>query len=103
MFILRRITSISLEINTCLNTEYVLVLKERCKDEFDRTCKLMQWHDDESTKDVYGFVTFNDGGNIMPLYKDSNYYIMGSDGNTVANISYKQAFVNIKLKESSHS
>jgi hypothetical protein len=72
-----------------LDIEYVLVLKEKNKEEFDRTSKLLEWDDSESTKDVYGFVTFDSGGSIMPLYQDSKYFIMGSDGKTFANISLK--------------
>ena len=89
MFILRRITSESIEINTCLGLEYVLILRERNIDEFKRTAKQLKWDDDESTKDVYGFVVFDDSESIMPLYHKSYYYIMASDGKTVSNISMK--------------
>jgi len=90
MFVLRRITPESLEINTCLDIEYVLVLKERNKEEFDKISKLMEWHTEEATKDVYGYVTFNDGADIMPLYENSHYFVMGSDGKTFSNISHEK-------------
>ena len=90
MFILRRITKSNLEINTCLDLEYVLVLKESNKEEYDRTTKTMEWHNNkDATKDVYGYITFNNGVSIMPLYEDSCYFIMGSDGKTFANITLK--------------
>lgn len=89
MFNLRRITSESVQINTCLGTDYVLILKETCKDEFERTSKLMKWDEADMTKDIYGYITFNDGGSVMPLYEKSHYYIMASDGKTMDNISYK--------------
>jgi hypothetical protein len=86
MFILRRITSENIEINTCLGDYYVFVSRERNVDEFKRTVKL--WSEDD-TEDVYAVVTYNDGSNIMPLYKKSHYYVMASDGRTFANISEK--------------
>jgi hypothetical protein len=86
MFILRRITSESIEINTCLGDYYVFVSRERNVDEFNRTVKL--WSEDD-TEDVYAVVTYNDGFDIMPLYKKSHYYVMASDGRTFANISEK--------------
>jgi hypothetical protein len=86
MFILRRITSEKIEINTCLGDYYVLVSRERNVDEFKRTVKL--WSEDD-TEDVYAIVTYNDGSDIMPLYKKSHYYVMASDGRTFANISEK--------------
>lgn len=86
MFILRRITSKGLEINTCLGIEYVLVLKERNEEEFKERVKL--WSEDDQ-KDLYGVVCFEDGASIMPLYKNSSYYIMTGDGNTFSNVSEK--------------
>lgn len=88
MFILRRITSENVEINTSLDDEYVLVTKQRNPKEFQETAGLLKF-DKGMDKDVYGFVTFNDGENIMPLYEKSTYYIMASDGKTFANISFK--------------
>jgi hypothetical protein len=89
MFVLRRITSESLEINTCLDIEYVLILKEKNKEEFKRVAKSLEWDNEETTKDVYGFVTFDSENNVMPLYQNSHYFIMGSDGKTFANITHK--------------
>jgi hypothetical protein len=86
MFILRRITSKGLELNTCLGIEYVLVLKEVNESEFRDRVKL--WGE-EDLKDLYGVVCFDDGGSIMPLYKKSSYYIMTGDGKTFSNISEK--------------
>ncbi len=59
MFILRRITSQGLELNTCLGIEYVLVLKEVNESEFRDRVKL--WGE-EDLKDLYGVVCFDDGG-----------------------------------------
>ena len=86
MFILRRITEKKVEINTDLGIEYVLVLKETNKEEFDFRTKLWEEAD---LSDVYGLVCFEDSELIMPLYKDSSYYIMTGDGKTFSNISKK--------------
>lgn len=88
MFILRRITSNGLEANTCLGTEYVLVLREANKEEFEERTKL--WKDSDLEEEMYGLVCYEDGESIMPLYKKSVYYIMSSDGRTFANISLRQ-------------
>lgn len=89
MFILRRITSGSIEINDCLGMSYVMILGERNSVEFEKTAKAMKWDDEDMTKDIYGFITYNNGADIMPLYQKSHYFIMASDGKTVANISFK--------------
>lgn len=86
MFILRRIQSDLTEINTCLGIDYVLVLKEKTREEFDKTICLWKA---EYLENVYGVVTFNEGKSIMPLYNNSQYYIMTSDGKTFSNISLK--------------
>lgn len=86
MFILRRITSEGLELNTCLGIEYVLVVREQNESEFKERTKL--WHESE-LEDLYGIVCFDDGDSIMPLYKKSSYYVMTSDGKTFSNISHK--------------
>ena len=86
MFILRRITSEGLELNTCLGVEYVLVLKERNESEFKERTKL--WHEYE-TEDLYGIICFEDGASIMPLHKKSSYYIMTSDGKTFDNVTQR--------------
>jgi len=87
MFILRRITSESIEVNECLGTGYVLILKERNREEFGKTAKIMKLNEAEMINNIYGFITYNNGSDIMPLYQESLYFVMASDGKTVANIS----------------
>ena len=89
MLILRRITSESIEINTEMDRDYVLILKERNIEEFKKTAKQLNWENEESIKDIYGFIVFDEGESIMPLYEKSNYYVMASDGRTFANITHK--------------
>lgn len=88
MFVLRRITQNKLEVNTLLDVFYTLILKEKNKEEFDDRIK--QW-DEEDLKGVYGLVCVDDTDLIMPLYEDSSYFIMTSQGQTFSNISKKQA------------
>lgn len=89
MYTLRRITSESIEINTCLGLNYTLILKERNELEFQRTADLMKWDNAEMTSEMYGFISFNNGSETMPLYKKSNYFVMMSDGKTFSNITFK--------------
>lgn len=89
MYTLRRITSESIEINSCLGLNYTLILKERNEVEFQKTAKLMKWDEAEMTSEIYGFISFNNGAETVPLYKKSNYFVMTSDGKTFSNITYK--------------
>jgi len=90
MYTLRRINSDKLEINTNLNENYVLVLEEKNKKEFSNIgTKILKFETPEELKDIYGFVSFNEGQSIIPLYKKSQYYIMQSDGKTFDNITLK--------------
>lgn len=86
MFILRRLDCGFGEVNTMLDEYYVLVSKEKNNAEFNETTKL--WTEDD-LKSIYAVIVYNDGSSIMPLYNNSNYYIMTSDGKTFANISNK--------------
>ena len=87
MFILRRMTSESNQVNTCLGTIYNLVEREKNPNEFYRTYAVYLGEDpdtlgrDEDFKksvenDVYGFISCDSGKEIMPLFKQSHYYIM---------------------------
>ena len=86
MFILRRVIKDKLEINTYLGIEYVLVLKDKNKGEFESRVKLWK---EEDLKGVYGLVCFADSESIMPLLEDSSFYIMTEEGKTFSNISFK--------------
>ena len=85
MFILRRITSGLTEINECLGKHYVFINKDKDRAEFQRAVKLFGCGDE----DIYGFISYDNGASLMPLYKKSQYYIMMSDGKTLDNISYR--------------
>lgn len=86
MFILRKVLSDGVQINTYIGEYYVLVRKEENTAEFEKTTKL--W-DDKDVECAYAVLTYEDGSKIMPLYKGSSYYIMASDGQTFDNVSLK--------------
>lgn len=96
MFILRRITSESIEINDCLGVSYIMILKERNRAEFENTAKNMGWDDADMTRYMYGFIVYDNGSKTIPLYQESLYFIMASDGKTIANISNKGELKNCK-------
>jgi len=87
MFVLRRITSENLESNTNLGESYVLIDHEKNKEEYEKTVKAMKWDKDDYS--CYGFISYNEGNKLIPLYKKSTYFIMASNGQTFANISFK--------------
>lgn len=85
VFVLRRIDNDYVETDTILGGFYTYIQKDKSEDAFNDATK--GWT--ENDKDgVYAVVTFFDTS-IMPLYKDSAYYIMTDTGSTVANRSYK--------------
>lgn len=87
MFILRRIDSTGVEVNTMLDVYYTLILKDDHRDVFDEATKLWE---KETIDRVYGIVCVEDEDLIMPLYLGSFYYIMTDEGKTFANISKKK-------------
>lgn len=71
---------------------YNYVNKEINPEEFSRVFK--SWHGDldipeENSPETYGYIVYECGSKIMPLYKGDYNYIMTSDGKTFANITFK--------------
>lgn len=89
MFILRRITSESKEVNTVIGKTYNVIYPDRNKEDFEETLKIMHW--EEKPEDVYAFIIYDNGSTILALYKKSTYFMMCSDGKTFANLTYKFA------------
>ena len=84
MFVLRRITSENQEINQVLGSKYNLIVKEFQELEFKRALKtLMKIENDEG---IIAFAVFDDGASFAPIYKNSTYFVMTSDGNTFDNL-----------------
>ncbi len=87
MFILRRITSENVESNTSLGKNYILIDAEKNPDDYQKSLKSLIWSDD---KELYGFISHDNGTKLIPLYKKSTYFIMASNGQTFSNITYKK-------------
>jgi hypothetical protein len=86
MFILRRITSESLQINECLGNDYKLIHQDLNPKEYKEALKTFLVDKD---LDIYGFVIKSESKAVIPLYKKSTYFVMISNGQTFANISYR--------------
>ena len=84
MFILRRITSEGSESNHLLGKSYNVVTQWNENDKFSEL--IAPW---PSPEEIFGFIIYDDGANVAPLYKKSEYYLMCSDGKTFDKIRYK--------------
>lgn len=98
MYTLRSISKTGLQRNENLGSNYSLVHRDYNYPEFQRQFKFIfdkdhvADNDPESngdTKDTYAFVISENGGQIFPLYKTFDYYIMTDSGKTFDNLSYK--------------
>ncbi len=86
MFILRVYTEKEkVESNEILGLRYNLVSKSENPVEFERTLTEVFKRMNEDV--IYAFLTYNDGANVRPLYKDQAAYIMTERGQTFANVS----------------
>lgn len=77
MFILRRITSDLLESLEILGDSFHYIMKENHED-FDKALK----DSGCSPNNVNGFIMHNSGSKVIPIYKESFYSIMTSNGDT---------------------
>lgn len=85
MFILRRVTSRGHQSNQILGKSYSTLFEWQEGEENKKDYKAAlsrQCHPD----DVWAFI-FNGGEEPIPLYKNSHYYVMCSDGKTFEKIS----------------
>lgn len=90
MFTLRRITSENLERNTALGESYVFIDSRKNPDDFRKSLVAMKWGESESqNSNIYGFISCQEGSKLIPLYKNSIYFIMSENGQTFANITFK--------------
>jgi len=87
MFILRQITKHGLESNLCLGERYQIAHKEHNTDEFERELGVTVTHPDQD--DIHAIISYSNGSDSHPLYKNFYYYIMTESGRTFANVSYK--------------
>lgn len=87
MFVLRKINGKGIQSNLCLGKDYVL-LRQEDGEEFNKTVKL-EYYFESLRDDIYAFITYNDGKDVLPLYKSQQNYIMLSDGKTFANVTFR--------------
>jgi len=85
MFVLRRITSENVTRNTAIGESYIVVDSEKNEKDFNFLIESQKYDKEE----VYGFVSYNEGSKVIPLYKKSTYFVMVSNGRTFENISHK--------------
>lgn len=87
MFILRKITRLGIQSNICIGKDYVLIRQEDVK-EFEDTMELEDYFK-SIIEDIYAFISYNEGKDVLPLYKSQQNYIMLSNGNTFSNLTFK--------------
>lgn len=77
------------EVNTDLGPEYHWIDKETCKDKFDETAVLHFGKEDKHfTPDTYGFIVFDKGREVMPLYKEHENLILNDSGGLFRNLCF---------------
>lgn len=98
MFVLRRITSQGVTSNTVIGESYILIDSERNPKRYKESLNILINPKREVSqpvdiidegKDIYGFVSYNEGSKLIPLYKKSTYFIMMCNGRTFENISVR--------------
>lgn len=87
MFILRRITSEGNESNQIVGDSYNEIHSIYNEKEFKETEELLLFPEKE---EIYSYISYKAGSEVMPLYRKSNYYMMTENGVTFKNISLKK-------------
>ena len=97
-FYLRTVTSDGYENNRAIGKNYSYVDRETQYDEFCKAYKAAFGIDhvadldemsDQFSKKCQGIVVFNEGSELIPLYKGNCNYIMTENGKTFSNLTYK--------------
>ena len=81
MFVLRRVLNKCGTVsNTCIGKSYCVYTKD---------CNVTQFLDvisgsniEHSVDDMFGVLSCDDGGELIPLYNNSKYYVMTENGST---------------------
>ncbi len=81
MFVLRRITSESEQVNESIGKRYRLIISINNKDEFKRVCEIQKVDE----KEVFGFIGCLNG--YVTLYRTSQYFMMNDNGDTFDNLN----------------
>lgn len=83
MFILRRFTKDGQESNEVIGEYYNIVNQEHSPKDFDNIKEREKY-----AGDIHAFIICRKGSSVVPLYKNSTYYMMLSSGETFANLTF---------------
>jgi len=98
MFTFRKIVPDGTEHNLFLGESYVFIDRETQYEEFSRAYKQVFSIDhvadlddmsNDFSKNCYAILVYNDGSDLLPIYKGDLNYVMSSNGQTYANITYR--------------
>lgn len=84
MYTLRKITEGKLETNINIGNSYVVVT-EQSKEEYDRTNQLFE---NQYVDLAYAFISFADGKQVVPLFKNQGNFILTENGILFENLTY---------------
>jgi len=96
MYTLRMVDSNQKQTNQLIGNIYSLIDRNSNYNEFSGNFRMLfgkshvadlDENSDEHTKNVYAILDFM--GDMIPLYKDTAYYIMTESGKTFSNLSYR--------------
>lgn len=96
MYTLRTVDANQKQTNQLIGSIYSLIDRDSNYDEFSDNFRMLfgkphvadlDENSDEHTKNVYSIIDFM--GNMIPLYKNTAYYIMTESGKTFSNLSYR--------------
>lgn len=85
MFVLRKVFKDGVESNTCIGNSYIVVDKEKSLEEFNRSFDVFGYDNYDL---IYGFISYDEGKEVIPLYNTQKNYIMNGNGGLFANIKY---------------
>lgn len=78
------------QVNTDLGKEYVLTQKEVSPDQYEAAEKTCFGKSVEEFKGMaHGFITYDNGKEIIPLYKGFDYYVLAESGVLFADLTFK--------------
>ena len=77
MFVLRTFFKGGVESNTYIGNSYIIVDKYNASEEFKRVSHFLDY---EASDLICGFIFYNNGQDIIPLYSTQRSYIMNENG-----------------------
>lgn len=99
MYTLRRmLVENQVQSNVLIGESYNYVDREIAYEEFKKVFEKFFYEpytgdsdptSDDDNKNVYGFIIYDDGSKIQPLYKNQRAYVMTESGQTFSNLTYR--------------